>query len=229
VSLRDLNTRARRRLRLHGWLLTIWCVAVGGLANWLLLRRFGIVEPPIRYAISAIAMYALGLVLGARYWLRHFSALVNEDAQLGEAATAEERAAFDGRRSRLREASRESFDWGDVLGSAADMLSFDEASLLLLIPALALLALGVVLMLGMLPVVLVDGLAALLAEVAVQFVFGALIARRVLRPRSHDDAFLHIVGKTWFIGVALVLLSAAAGWGLQQLQPGAVSIGDLFR
>jgi hypothetical protein len=60
-------------------------------------------------------------------------------------------------------------------------------------------------------------------------VFGALIARRVLRPRAHDEAFMHIVGKTWFIGLALVVLSAAAGWLLMRIAPNAASIGDLLR
>jgi hypothetical protein len=31
--------------------------------------------------------------------------------------------------------------------------------------------------------------------VAVQFVFGALIARRVMRPKSHDAAFMTIVAR----------------------------------
>lgn len=116
-----------------------------------------------------------------------------------------------------------------MLGSAADLLSFDEAGLLLLIPALLLMLLGLLIATGLLPVMLIDGLAGLLAEVAVQFAFGTLIARRVLRPKSEDEAFVHILGKTWLIGVLMVLASAALGWGLRLWDPGLVAISHLWR
>ncbi|MEO8155237.1 MAG: hypothetical protein ABI605_19395 [Rhizobacter sp.] len=229
MSLRELNTRARRRLRIHGWLLTLWCLLVGGFSNWLLLRKLDVTTPAVRYAMSAIVMYSLGLVVGVRVWLRHFAAAVRDDAELRAPATVGEKMAFDHEREDRNKAAGKSFDWGDILGSAADLFSFDEAAVLLLIPAVILLVVGVLMLGGLLPVMLVDGLAGLLAEVAVQFVFGALIARRLLKPRHSDDAFIHIVGKTWVAGALLVLLSAVMGWGLRHIHPGAVAFGDLFR
>ncbi len=229
MSLRELNARTRRRLRFHGWVLTLWCLAVGGITNWLLLRRLDVSTPAVRYAMSAVVMYSVGLVFGVRVWLRHFAASARDEAELREPATTAERIAFDREREDRGKVAGKSFDWGDVLGTAADLFSFDEAALLLLIPALLLLLFGLLMLTGLLPVMLVDGLAGLLAEVAVQFVFGALIARRLLRPRSQDDAFLHIVGKTWIAGLLLVLVSAVLGGCLRYLQPSAVSIGDLFR
>jgi hypothetical protein len=223
VSLRELNPRTRRRLRLHGWLLTLWCIAVGLGCNALLLRGFDVTLPAVRYAMCAVAMYAVGLVLGVQVWLRHFAASVRDDASLGRDPLA---AATPPAR---RDAAQKSFDWSDILGSAADLLSFDEAGLLLLIPALLLLLVGLLFAAGMLPLVLADGLAALLAEVAVQFVFGTLIARRVMRPRGDDDAFLHILGKTWLIGLLMVAASATLGVALRLWQPGVVSLGDLLR
>ena len=74
-----------------------------------------------------------------------------------------------------------------------------------------------------------DGVAGLLAEVAVQFVFGALIARRVMRPKPHDAAFMTIVAKTWLIGALLVAASLAAGWFLARINPAGATIADLFR
>lgn len=223
MSLRELNPRTRRRLRLHGWLLTLWCIAVGLACNALLLRGFDVTVPAVRYAMSAVVMYAVGLVLGVQVWLRHFAASVRDDGALGRdplgAAAPPDRG----------DATRKSFDWGDILGSAADLLSFDEAGLLLLIPALLLFAVGLLLAAGMFPLVLADGLAGVLAEVAVQFVFGTLIARRVMRPRGEDEAFLHILGKTWLIGVLMVLASAVLGVALRLWQPGLVSLGDLLR
>jgi hypothetical protein len=120
-------------------------------------------------------------------------------------------------------------DWGDLLGSVADLFSLDEAAWLLILPALIVFALGALMLAGALPMMIADGVAALLAEIALQFVFGALIARRVLRPQAHDDAFMHIVGRTWIAGLVLVVVSAAAGWLLTQFAPHAASIGDLFR
>lgn len=222
MSLRELHPRTRRRLRWHGWLLTIWCLLIGLASSWTLLHVFDVTLPAARYAMTALLMYALGLVLGVQVWLKHFAASVRDDPTLAERGAAAEPV-------RRSEAAQKSFDWGDILGSAADLLSFDEAGLLLLIPALLLLLVGLFFATGLLPVMLVDGLAGLLAEVAVQFVFGTLIARRVLRPKSEDEAFVHILGKTWLIGVLMVLASAALGWGLREWQPGLVSITQLWR
>jgi hypothetical protein len=222
MSLNALHLRTRRRLRWHGWVLTLWCLAVGVASSWVLLHLFDVTLPAARYAMSAVLMYALGLVFGVQVWLRHFAASVRDDPSLAERVAPTPPV-------QRSEAAQKSFDWSDILGSAADLLSFDEAGLLLLIPALVLLLVGLLFAGGLLPVMLVDGLAGLLAEVAVQFVFGTLIARRVLRPASNDDAFLHILGKTWLIGLLLVLVSGVLGWALRAWEPGLVSIGQLLR
>ena len=96
-------------------------------------------------------------------------------------------------------------------------------------PALLFLLVGGLLLAGVVPALLMDGVAGVLAEVAVQFVFGALIARRIMRPKAHDAAFMTIVAKTWLIGLVLVLASIGAGWLLAAIDPGAVTVGDLFR
>ena len=70
MSLRDLSPRIRRRLRGHGWLLTLWCVPVGFATGLVLLHGFGIRFAAARYAIPAIVMYSFGLVVGARIWLK---------------------------------------------------------------------------------------------------------------------------------------------------------------
>jgi len=235
MSLRELNARTRRRLRWHGWLLTSWCLAVGLLGSWLLLRVFGVRVPAVRYAMSAVLMYAVGLVFGTWYWLRHFAASVRDEADTFGRADGLDKMMFDAQSKQSSLASRgarrigDGLDWGDLLGSAADLFSFDEAAWLLILPALIVLAFGALMLAGGLPVLLADGVAGMLAEIALQFVFGALIARSVLRPQAPDDAFMHIVGKTWIAGLGLVVVSAAAGWLLTQLAPQAASVGDLFR
>ena len=97
-------------------------------------------------------------------------------------------------------------------------------------PALLFLLAALLLLGGMAPVLLMDGVAGLLAEVAVQFVFGALIARRVMRPKSHDAAFMTIVAKTWLIGLRAGGRERRRRAGCcRRLAPGAASLGDLFR
>ena len=82
MSLRDLNAPTRRRLRRHAWLLTAWCVALGFAASWILLHVFGLRQPAARYGIAAIVMYSLGLVVGTRIWLVHFSQSVRRERGL---------------------------------------------------------------------------------------------------------------------------------------------------
>ena len=237
MSLRDLNLLTRRRLRRHAWLLTLWCLAVGFATSWLLLHAFHVRSPAVRYGVSAVFMYGLGLVVGARIWLVQFSRSVVEDAEVLGPATPRDLAAFDSeQRARERKDGKrkdgkrgEGFDWGDLISGALDAFNFDEAAALLLIPALIFAVFGLVFASGALPVMLLDGVAGLLAEVAVQFVFGAYIARRVIRPKSHDDAWLGIVGRTWLAGIALVVASAAAGGLLMTLNPGGASLADLWR
>jgi len=229
MSLRDLNLRTRRRLRRHAWLLTAWCVCVGFATSWVLLHGFGMRFAAARYGIAAIVMYALGLVVGARIWLVHFSQSVRHEASALGTAAPGDAAAFDDEKLAHKRRAGHSFDWADLFGGIADLVSFDEAAALLIIPAVIFAIVGVVLLAGAVPALLMDGVAGLLAEVAVQFVFGALIARRVMRPKAHDAAFMTIVEKTWLAGLALFVLSTGAGWLLSRLNPGGATIADVFR
>jgi len=232
LSLRDLNALTRRRLRRHAWLLTAWCVALGFATSWILLHVLGLRQPAARYGIAAIVMYSLGLVVGTRIWLVRFSQSVREERGLLGRARPEDVVDFE-REKQVREQrgdrARNAFDWADGLGSIADLLSLDEAAALLIVPALLVLLFGGLLLAGVVPALLMDGVAGLLAEVAVQFVFGALIARRVMRPKAHDAAFMTIVAKTWLIGLVLVAASLVAGWLLAEVNPGGATVADLFR
>jgi hypothetical protein len=232
MSLRELNANTRRRLRVHGWMLTLWCVFVGMVTSWFLLHVLHLRTPAARYAISAVAMYSVGLLLGVRFWLSRFAKSADEEA--GTLGTAEEldRIAFDAARKNHAERHEQAgnrFGWGLDLLDFADIFSFGEFTGILIIPGLLLIGLGVLLLLGLSPLFMVDGLAALLAEMAVQFIFGALIARRALRVRSKDDPFLHIVGKTWWAGLLFVLVSAAAGALLTWTWPQVATLGEVLR
>jgi len=45
MSLRDLNVATRRRLRLHAWLLSAWCVGLAFASSWIVLHVFGLRLP----------------------------------------------------------------------------------------------------------------------------------------------------------------------------------------
>ncbi len=227
MSLHDLNAGTRRRLRWHATVLTLWCLLVGVVSSVVLLRAFGLTHPVLRYALSAAAMYAVGLVLGMRVWLLHFAQSVLDDRSLGRATETERRQLdAEGRAAALqREEKKGGWNWADLL----DAVDLGEAALLLVVPAVLVAIVAFLFSSVGAPLLLADGLAGLLAEVAVQFVFGAFIARRVLRPRDHGEALVSIVGRTWVIGVLMVLASASFGFVLRWLVSGAVSLGDLWR
>jgi ribosome-associated protein len=215
MSLGDLNVRTRRRLRRHAWLLTAWSVGLGVATSWVLLHGFGL------RAAGAALRHRRDRHVFARPRLRRADLARPFQPQRARGTGAvrprrarRQRGAGREKRSRERrgERARDSFDLADGFGFVADLLSLDEAAALLLVPALLCLVFGGLLLAGVVPALLMDGLAGLLAEVAVQFVFGALIARRIMRPKAHDAAFMTIVAKTWLIGVLLVAASLGAGW-----------------
>ena len=226
MSLHHLTPVTQRRLRRHATVLTLWCLLVGFVTSTILLRGFGMTHPATRYGVAAAVMYGLGLVLGLRFWLLSFAQSALADEASGRAAGVPGRPGAPAPASRPERSRTESrWDWLDVL----NVFELGEAAFLLVIPAVVV-ALGALLfsLVGA-PLLLADGLAGILAEVAVQFVLGALIARRVLRPRDPGDALLSIVGRTWVIGLLLVLASTTFGLTLRWLYPGAVALADVWR
>ena len=153
-----------------------------------------------RYGIAAIVMYALGLVVGARIWLVHFSQSVRRGARPARHArgprtpAAFEQEKRDSRAPAANEARQLASTCADrPRRYVAEWFSLGEAAALLIVPALLfLLRRRACSSRGFVPVLLMDGVAGLLAEVAVQFVFGAADraphhAAEAARRRVHDD------------------------------------------
>jgi hypothetical protein len=229
MGLRELNPQTRRRLRLHGALLTLWCLLVGVATSALLLHAAGLRSPPLRFALTAVVMYGVGMVLGTRFWLSHFATSVDHERGVLGRADLQQQLAFDAEQADLRawrERIGRRFDAAEALGNLAGLFEAEGVALLFIVPALVFSAVALLMLAGLLPFMLVDGLAGLLAEVAIQFVFGALVARRLLRPRGHSEVALEILGRTWIAGLLLVVCSAAAGWALVRFAPGAQSFAE---
>jgi hypothetical protein len=113
--------------------------------------------------------------------------------------------------------------WGGGWSGDDPLSAVLAVLVLVLLVALALLALG------HLPLLATEMLASFLAEVVLEFVIGAVIARRVLKPRSLDDYWAVMLRKTWLAGLALVIAAGFTGWLLQTLQPDAATLFQVFR
>ena len=185
----------------------------------------GVHSMAVRYAAGAGAIYFLGFVAGgwvyAHWWNRTMGAA---RAALQHADTADFLAY-----SRQEERIRKRFQWGDGLDLGGGWSGDDPRSAVLVGLVFVLLVALALLALGHLPLLATEMLAGFLAEVVLEFVIGAVIARRVLKPRSLDDYWAVMLRKTWLAGLALVIAAGFTGWLLQTLQPDAATLFQVFR
>lgn len=211
MTLGKIHPQSRGVLRLHGWLLMLWALAVGGGVNWLLREVLHLSAFSVRYALNAGAIYFVGFVVGGWYYLRWWNAQPPTHSDRPVHATPADELAY-----QVQEQAREKklswlrnfdglSDFG--LGDGCDPLSF-----LLLMVVVLLLAVGLLVFLGYLPLFLTEALGGYLAEIVLEFVIGAVLLRRVVQPRPEDDYWGFAVRKTWIYGVLFVVVAAVLGW-----------------
>jgi hypothetical protein len=225
VSIAYIAAQSRGVLRLHGWLLMAWAAAVGLASSAVLLHGVGVHSLALRYAVGAGAIYFLGFVAGgwvyACWWNRSQEAA---RAELQHADAADVLAY-----AQQEERIRKRFQWGDGVDLGGGWSGDDPLSAVLAVLFFVMLAALALLALGHFPLLATEALAGFLAEVVLEFVIGAVIARRVLKPRSLDDYWVVMLRKTWLAGLALVIAAGFTGWLLQTLQPEAVTLFQVFR
>ena len=225
MSIAHIAARSRGILRLHGWLLMAWAAVVGLASSAVLLHGVGVHSLAVRYAVGAGAIYFLGFVAGgwvyARWWNR------SQDAARAELqhADAADFLAYAQQEERIRKR----FQWGDGVDLGGGWSGDDPLSAILAVLFFVMLAALALLALGHFPLLATEALAGFLAEVVLEFVIGAVIARRVLKPRSLDDYWVVMLRKTWPAGLALVIAAGFTGWLLQTLQPEAATVFQVFR
>jgi len=223
VSLAELAPRVRRRLRWQGWAILALSLAAGVVTSLLLWRGLHLRSMGLRYAFAAGVLYVT-MLLCLRRWLLWAHADAALHPQDWRRADAQERAAYDGQRARrLADRSNNSIDLG------ANLLNFDELSWVLLLPALVLFVIGLLGISGAVPMFLGEGMAGLLAELLLQFALGSVMLRRARMPDRLDRLGSELLGRTWLIGLAMVLLAAGSGIALQWADPSLNTLGDLFR
>jgi hypothetical protein len=202
-----------------------WAASVGLASSALLLHVVDVHSLALRYAVGAGAVYFLGFVAGgwvyAHGWNRARNVVC---AELLHADPSETLAYFE-----QEERIRKRFQWGDGLDLGGGWGGDDPLSAILAVLCLLVLAALALLVLGYFPLFATEALAGFLAEVVLEFVIGAVIARKVLKPRSLDDYWVVMLRKTWLAGLALVIAAGFTGWVLQTLQPGAVTLFQVFR
>ena len=224
MALARIAAASRGILRLHGWLLMAWAAMVGLVTSAVLLHLAGVHSLAVRYAVGAGAIYFIGFVAGgwvyARWW--NHSRKARAELQHADAADA---LAYSEQEERIRKR----FQWGEWLDFGAGWGGDDPLSALITVVMLLALAVLALLALGYFPLLATEALAGFLAEVVLEYVIGAVIARRVLAPRSLDDYWDVMLRKTGLAGLALVIAAGLVGGLLQTLQPEAVTLFQVFR
>jgi hypothetical protein len=227
IGLPALSAATKRRVTRDAWLLTAWWLVVGLACSAMLLEVVGIRSPMWRYPLTALVMYALGVVVAMRVWLALFSRAVRT-------APGRYRGATDAERERDLRPKR----WPAVAAAFASgpvivvlvlelmgLFDLGRAILWALLVGLAIAA-----FIGWAFSRLPAGLGSemLMAEMALQFVFGRSVGREPLPPLPHAASWPMIVRETWVQGLSFLVLSAAVGAAMVVALPGAVSLRDLL-
>ncbi len=223
MSIGKIAPARRSRLRLHGWLLLLWAASVGLLTSVLLLHVFHVQSMAIRYAIGAAIVYLLGFVFTGWWYAKWMNGQkAQKVADLPVHATLQEQLEYD----QEQEAIRKRFNWLDFLNVGG---GDDPIGLILNFIVFAALALFVLLLVPYLPMLATEALAGYLAEIVLEFVIGGFVMRHILKPKSLDDYWSFVVGKTWLAGLCLVVVSGVSGYVLQQFDPTARTLLQLIR
>ncbi|HEY2187213.1 MAG TPA: hypothetical protein VGH48_01470 [Caldimonas sp.] len=226
IGLAELSPDTRRRLDRDAWLLTAWWMLVGFAATALLHRVGGVRSPLWRYPLTALFMYALGDVAGLRAWLAVF-------ARSARVAPARWRIASEHERAD-RSVSRLTIWFAAALATAIAFtgdvvrllrLAYGDIVISVLVAILVVLAIAAFAT-RRLPVTWSSSV--LMAELALDFVFGRDVRHETLPPRPRRESLSKIVGETWPRGVTLLVLAAVVAVTLVLLRPGAESLADAW-
>ncbi|MGA0572989.1 hypothetical protein ACO2Q9_19910 [Variovorax sp. VNK109] len=220
MSLGKIAPMHRSVVRWHGWLLAAWVFAVGWLASWALLR-LGVESPMWRWPLAMLVMYGLGFIGGCYFYVRW----QQDAAQTGQAPARADRADEEDYDEEDRTKKRR-MEW---LADAVNLGSLAELFPPLLIVVAPLIVVALILLVVMLPWLVSEMLAGFLAELILEFVIGAAVMRRVLRPRPLDDSPSAVAARTWWLGLLAVVIAAGLGYAAHRLAPEAVTLGQLLR
>ena len=226
IGLPALSPDTQRRVGRDAWLLTAWWIVVGVACSALLLEIVGIRSPLWRYPLTAIAMYAIGVVFGMRVWLALFGRAAREAPGRYRGATDEERARRPPPLARPGVVAAFVLAPAFVLFVLELLSSFDVTRPILLTIFIGLAVVAILAWVCQrLPVGL--GSEAAMAEMAMQFVFGRSFGRNVLPAEPPGESWPMIVRETWVHGLLSLVFSTAIGAVIAVAHPDALSLRDL--
>jgi len=227
VGMTALSAETRRRVGRDAWVLTAWWLLVGVACSALLLDVIGVRSPMWRYPLTALVMYALGVVVAMRVWLGLFSRAVDTAPGRYRAATNAEREHE--LRPSLRPAVVATFIAGPaVVVLVLRLLQLSEVGRAVLWALF--IGLAITTLVGWACSRLPAGMASemLMAEMTLEFVFGRSVGRDFLPPMPRAGAWPMIVRETWAQGFSILVLAAAFGVAMAFAEPGAESLRDLL-
>ncbi len=218
MSLAFIAPLHRDKLRLHGWLLLLWSLSAGLLANAMLFYVLQVHSMAVRYAVVAGSLYFFGFLSGgwlyAKWGIRQKIAPESMPVHAHHndvVAYREEEEALN------KKFGSFSFMDGGIGGGD------DPISAIFAIIGACILAVFLIFLLWHLPFLATEALAGYLAEVVIEFVIGAVILRRVVPPKEFSTYWGVMFKKSGLTGLFLIVIFGAAGWFLQLLNPGAIT------
>lgn len=219
MSLEFIGDSDRNRLRVHRALLMVWSALVGSASSAVLLYVFRVHSMALRYAVAAAAVYFLGFLGGARFYAASWRQ--GEEGPRPAHASPEEQNAYRQEwhaqliNPYLKLRPRGWVWWiGDFLTGYFFLF----------------LMLGLIyFLLIYLPLLGVEVFTGYVAEVVVEFVIGASIIQKIMKPRALDEYWPVMVKKTWITGCLLVAAAGAAGFLIQYWRPGAETVFQALR
>jgi len=230
IGWRGLSAETQDRLIRDTWLLMAGWIVIGLACSWLLLELFHLRSPLVRYPITALVMYGLGVVAGTRLWLAAFSRAVRlQPGRFGPEPVVPAGDARFGRRTRAAAGVDPALVLAAIFLGIDVLLWFEGGARLFWWTVLTLtitVALFAVLKMERFGN---DGLPGVLAELSHQFIFGRATDAGHLPRRSIADALPALVRETWASGVILLVFSVSAAVSLFIVLPDAASLADIFR
>ncbi len=175
-----------------------------------------------RYAVGAGCVYFLGFVFGG-WWYAKWWRQSQASGPLPKHAKPEDQLAYESKQKELDE----KFSWishFSGIGGGGD----DPLSAILTLIGMIVLAIFLVVLLFYLPMLATESLAGFLAEIVLEFVIGAIMYRRILKPRGLDDYWAITLKKTWVAGMFLIALCGVTGYALQSSNPDAKTLFEVL-
>ncbi len=208
--LAKLSPRDRITMRVHGWFITIYALAIGYGANWLCLQVPLLQAKVWRWPITVGALYFAGFVLSFYIYVHWWQNRVAQKEGI-RLATTEEIHEFVKTKESIYKGFRH-FEWLEGVGDFGDLIEFFPPIAIILVP---LVLIACVYFAVFFPVVLTDWMAGLMAELLIEFALGLLVINRAIKSTNSEKTLAQYLQKFCWVGLVLM----AVVWLVAALQP----------